>query len=353
MKHFLSLIIVLFTLPIFGQNKLDFSTTDHNFGEINEKDGFAEFTFDFVNTGDEPIKILNVRASCGCTTPGWTREQVMPGDSGFVKARYNPRNRPGKFRKSLRISTQGGVADQTLYISGFVKPKPKTLEQEYAFPVGNLRLKNSRLNFGKITTEKPVEKIFDVYNYSDTVSILDKDKMKIPAHIDMALVQDSLQPRKIGQIKLTYDPKKKNDYGYVSDNIQFDDNSAHSMSVIAVIEEYFPVMTADELDSAPKLAIPNRSHDFGKVAAGTLVEMNFELTNEGKEKLYFRSVKSNCGCVTYELNNKGIKKGKSQTLKVFFDTVDMRGNQYKSITIYSNDPVAPTQIITLKGKVEQ
>ena len=104
---------------------------DHDFGEIKEEDGYAEHTFNFVNVGDAPITITQVKASCGCTTPGWTKEEILPGDSGYVKARYNPRNRPGRFRKSLRITTSDAPSNQTLYIMGIVKPKPKSPEQEY------------------------------------------------------------------------------------------------------------------------------------------------------------------------------------------------------------------------------
>uniref|UniRef100_UPI0032EC7902 DUF1573 domain-containing protein n=1 Tax=Ekhidna sp. TaxID=2608089 RepID=UPI0032EC7902 len=353
MKAICSLLILILAGSSYGQSKLDFEVMDYDFGEIEEMGGPAEFTFNFVNTGDDPIRITNVKASCGCTTPGWTKEEIMPGDSGFVQAKYNPRNRPGSFRKSLRITTTDAASNQVLYISGFVKPQPKTPEEEFAISLGDLRLKNRGLNMGKITTEKTIEKTFDIYNSSDSVVSLGEGDLVLPDHITVSLVPNSLNPKEIGQIKITYDPIRKNDYGYVSDQISLASGAEENLSVIAVIDEHFPEMTAEELDKAPKLAIADRAYDFGTVTAGTVVEKEFELTNAGKEKLLFRTVKSNCGCITYELNNKGIKKGKSQMLKIFFDTSEMRGNQYKSVTIYSNDPVTPTQIITIKGKVQQ
>ncbi|WP_425392392.1 DUF1573 domain-containing protein [Ekhidna sp.] len=353
MKAIFSFISLLFFLNLTGQPKLSFEVTDHDFGNILEEAGPVEYTFNFVNNGETPIKITGVKASCGCTTPGWTREEVMPGDSGFVKAKYNPRNRPGRFRKSLRISTNDPSSSTTLYIGGFVKPKPKTPEEEYPIIAGSLRLKYRGLNIGKVTTEKPIVKTFDVFNYTDSTVSLQEEDILVPDHIQIALLPDSLSRREFGELKIIYDPKAKSDYGYVSDNIQLSPNGDQGLSVIAVIEEYFPEMTAEELDNAPKLELPERSYDFGKATAGVMVEKEFELTNSGKDKLELRAIKSNCGCLTYEIKKKGIKKGKSQTLKVFFDTSEMRGNQYKSITLYSNDPVAPTQIITIKGKVEK
>lgn len=353
MRAIFSISAVLMLMTGTAQSKTDFTKLDHDFGEIREQGGPAEFTFHFVNNGENPIRITNVKASCGCTTPGWTREEVMPGDSGYVKAKYNPMNRPGRFRKSLRITTTDPASNKTLYISGFVKPKPKTPEQEFPVSLGDLRLKYRGLNLGKITTEKVVEKTFDVYNGSDTTVSLNTEELTLPEHINVSLTNGFLKPREVGELKITYDPIKKNDYGFVSDYIQLVEGAKQDISVLAVIEEFFPEMTAEELDRAPKLEISERSYDFGKVTAGAKLEYEFELSNTGKEKLLFRSVKSNCGCLTYEVKNKGIKKGKSQTLKAFFDTSQMRGNQYKSITIYSNDPVTPTQIITIRGKVEK
>lgn len=337
----------------FGQKNLVFDKMDHDFGEIREEGGYAEYTFNFVNQGEEPIRITNVKASCGCTTPGWTTEEVMPGDSGYVKALYNPRNRPGKFRKSLRISTTHAPSNQTLYIMGMVKPRPKTPEEEYPILIGDARLKFRNLNLGRVKTEKPVIKKFDIYNYGDSTYSLSQDQIIVPEHISLELSPEVLQPRERGSLILTYDPIKKNDFGFVSDNIILDSNDKEGLSVMVVIEEYFPEMTAEELDAAAKLEISERVFDFGKVKAGTIIETSFELANTGKEKLLFRSIKSNCGCLTYETKNKGIKKGKSQTLKVSLDTSELKGNQYKSITFYVNDPVNPTQIVTIKGSVEK
>lgn len=343
----------LFAHLMIAQSQIEFDNVDHDFGEIKEEDGYAEHVFNFVNSGEVPIKVTHVKASCGCTTPGWTKEEVMPGDSGYIKARYNPRNRPGKFRKSLRITTSDPESNQTLYIMGYVKPKPKTPEQEYPVLAGQLRLKYKGLNIGKITTERVVEKSFDVYNGTDSIATLNTSQMILPTHISVSLSPSSLDPRSFGKLVVTYDPEAKEDFGYVSDNILLDTASSQSLSVISIIEEYFPAMTAEELDKAPKLEIPSRSFDFGTVSSGSMVETSFDLRNIGMDKLEIRTIKSNCDCISYQSKNSKIKKGKGTVLEVTIDTSEMRGNQYKTITIFSNDPVNPTQVINIKGKVER
>jgi hypothetical protein len=351
-------IFILFLFQIQAQDSFLFEKESHDFGEIKEDGGYAETTFSFINQSESPIKITNVRASCGCTTPGWTKEEVQPGDSGFVQARYNPRNRPGRFRKSLTVtySTQGVNRTKALHISGMVKPKPKNAEEEFTIAAGNLRSKVRSFNMGRITTEKIVKKEFEVYNSGNEEISLRANLMEIPGHISLQLIPSQLPPKSKGTLEISYDPIKKNDLGFVSDNITIQTDSAvtqkNQFNIVTTIQEFFPEMSVEELDKAPKLEIAERVFDFGKIESGEEVTAEFVLKNSGKQTLNFRKIKSNCSCVQYEIKSDRIKKGKEQSLKLTFDTRGRRGNQYKTVTIFSNDPLAPTQMITIKGTVK-
>src|SRR5690554_2298404 len=76
MKHFLLAVLILLGLAADAQNtkaQLSFEKKVHDFGSIKEEGGTVAYTFEFTNTGQMPLVIHNVRASCGCTTPEWTR----------------------------------------------------------------------------------------------------------------------------------------------------------------------------------------------------------------------------------------------------------------------------------------
>src|SRR5678815_823468 len=61
---------------------------NHDFGKI--KQGVpVTHEFKFTNKGKVPMVITNAQGSCGCTTPNWTHEPVMPGGEGVVKATFN------------------------------------------------------------------------------------------------------------------------------------------------------------------------------------------------------------------------------------------------------------------------
>lgn len=123
MKHILLLLITLVTGSVFAQTgKINFDKVEHNFGKINEESGLATYTFTFTNSGNAPLLVTNAQAGCGCTTPDWTKEPILPGKTGFVKIQYNPAGRPGVFSKGVTVSTNGDPANVQLTIKGEVIP---------------------------------------------------------------------------------------------------------------------------------------------------------------------------------------------------------------------------------------
>ena len=106
----------------FAQGVITFETTTHEFGDVKETGGPISYDFKFKNTGDQPIIISNVQASCGCTTPDWTKTPVAPGQSGSIKAQYNPLGRPGAFNKSMTVTSNSIEATTVVFIKGNVVP---------------------------------------------------------------------------------------------------------------------------------------------------------------------------------------------------------------------------------------
>ncbi len=83
--------------------KIVFAERVHNYGTL-QKGGDGNCSFTFTNTGDEPLILSSVRASCGCTTPKWTQKPVMPGKAGEIGVRYNTNN-VGGFTKTVTITS--------------------------------------------------------------------------------------------------------------------------------------------------------------------------------------------------------------------------------------------------------
>jgi hypothetical protein len=109
--------------------ELKFKTEKHDFGTVPEGP-LAKFDFDFVNEGKEPLILSNVQASCGCTTPEWPKEPILPGKSAKITAIYNTQGRPGQFTKSITVSSNAKTPSVVLMISGTVEKAPATTAPE-------------------------------------------------------------------------------------------------------------------------------------------------------------------------------------------------------------------------------
>ena len=109
-------------------------------------------TYDFIltNTGNLPLVIQNIVASCGCTTPEWTRHQFLQEEKGKLTAIYDPRDRPGAFNKTLSVYTNTKPEVTVLVIKGEVTPREKTIEELFTFPVGSIRFESSQLAFTNV-----------------------------------------------------------------------------------------------------------------------------------------------------------------------------------------------------------
>jgi hypothetical protein len=102
---------------------LGLKETSFDFGKIPQSRPVTH-VFEFTNNGKEPLKVENVQASCGCTTPEWSKEAVAPGASASIKVGYNAAAE-GPFSKTVTIFYNGNQT-KTVVISGTVYKAPAT-----------------------------------------------------------------------------------------------------------------------------------------------------------------------------------------------------------------------------------
>jgi len=92
----------------------------YDFGDVKEVDGPVSHVFKIKNKGETPLVITSVNASCGCTTPTWTKEPIAPGKTGDIKATYDVNGRPGPFTKTISVYSNGSTGTYVLTIKGNV-----------------------------------------------------------------------------------------------------------------------------------------------------------------------------------------------------------------------------------------
>ncbi len=104
-------------------SKAFFRSPEYNFGNIQQH---KPVTHDFwlINHSDQPIQIQNVMASCGCTTPVYSKEAVAAGDSTKVTVGFNAAA-AGYFNRSINILLESGQLEQ-IHVTGVVYEIPVT-----------------------------------------------------------------------------------------------------------------------------------------------------------------------------------------------------------------------------------
>lgn len=104
--------------------KIEFSKEVHDYGNI-KYDGDPYCSFEFKNTGNEPLIISNAKGSCGCTVPEWPKEPIAPGAKGAIRVKYDTK-RPGPINKSVTITSNAvNSPDMIIRIKGEVGPAPE------------------------------------------------------------------------------------------------------------------------------------------------------------------------------------------------------------------------------------
>lgn len=101
---------------------IKFEKLVHDFGELTSGDK-AETNFVFTNTGKAPLILSNVRSSCGCTVPTWTKEPILPGKKGTIKVVYDS-NRIGPINKQITVESNSSNGAINLRITGNISKKP-------------------------------------------------------------------------------------------------------------------------------------------------------------------------------------------------------------------------------------
>ncbi|MEO6133685.1 MAG: DUF1573 domain-containing protein [Ginsengibacter sp.] len=102
---------------------LNLKESEFNFGKIPQGKPVTH-TFEFINTGKTPFSLENVQASCGCTTPEWTKNTVAPGETSKIEVGFNAATE-GPFEKPVTITYNGNQVKQIL-IKGEVFKTPVT-----------------------------------------------------------------------------------------------------------------------------------------------------------------------------------------------------------------------------------
>lgn len=314
---------------------ISFDKTTHEFGAI-EKNDKAETTFTFTNVSKEPVTLSNVKASCGCTTPQWTKAAVGPGETGEIQVRYNT-SRVGPFTKSVTVTYNPNEKPVVLYIKGKVN-QPASAEPVFPNVTGALAFDRISSAVGILDSDKESKVVFQAQNVGPK-PIRFADKQDHEAMFEVAIADQEIIPGQKTTITVTVKGDRFITPGGFSKKIYLRTNEAvNPEKELTISGELNKVLSAEELAARPNIEFEKMTFDGGNVIEGEKVEYVYSFTNTGKQDLVIESVKASCGCTATAPKDKVIKSGESSEIVATFDSRGRTGKQNKSITVKSNDP---------------
>lgn len=339
--------------PAASHAELKWLATDYDFGTMQEVAGAKTGRVQFVNLGPEPTIINNVRPSCGCTGADYTKGVIEPGDTATVEFTYNPKGRPGRFEKTVKVYT-GEANDRTVItIRGTVIGAPQTLKTNYPIEVGPLRLSERVLTTGDIRYGTARHFFLQGYNQSpDTIYPAWNHPSKA---LSMGISDRAVPPGEGVTFSLYFNSRDTDGPGLnvIPVIITADSAAADKQSIeIELRANVVPdVKGADaaSLANAPALEMRPAVVDLGTVSRKG--DFEFLLLNTGKSDLHITRISAP------EVSMKSwptfVKAGKQAKVKGKVNLDRIAAGPFAIILdIASDDPVHPLQHMRIAGEKE-
>jgi hypothetical protein len=337
---------------------ISFEEKSHDFGKVNEEDGKITHVFDFVNRGNAPLVVNRVQASCGCTTPTWTKEPIEPGKKGSVTVTYNPQGRPGTFNKTITVYSNAAEEQFVLNINGEVLSKHTNDNGGYPVNIGGLLLKSKIVQMNNVDKGKTQSRTLEIQNGAKTP--LKPTFENLPAYITYSVAPETLKPGEDGKITFTINSKNCTQWGPVSDDTYLILNGAkkytedNKLTVVSNIIEDFGKMTLDQKRKAPIMEIPIRSINLSTVKQGTRRVGKFKVTNKGQNSLEIRRIINNNKELAIRPQKMSVASGRTAEIVVDLNTKNLTEGDYKkSFTVQTNDPDNSFIILVVGWKVQK
>ncbi|MCQ2349678.1 MAG: DUF1573 domain-containing protein [Paludibacteraceae bacterium] len=357
-KFMLMAMAALFCLTIAAQNKVSvqFDEKSHDFGTLKEEQGKATTVFTFVNTSSIPVSLKNVRASCGCTTPNWSKAPVAPGAKGEITVTYNTTGRPGSFSKSVTVTV--GTDDETiteaLRITGKVTPRPKTPEETYPSKYGEIRAREDMVDFGSMFKNGVQERTWELFNTTGKPHIV--TFQNLPSHIIAVTPKVTVKPNEAAKVTFKYNSAKNKNYYTTTDKVAVyvDGKPAGTLSIRATLKENFSTLTDAERQKAPICVITPKNVNMPDVKRGAKKTVEFEIKNDGQTPMFIRAIKCEDAHMKATAVKTTVHPGKSTVVTVELDSSAFKAAHYnRKVYVITNDPLHSENTVIVEFTVSE
>lgn len=345
MKYILTILLIITSGAAFAQGGLAAAEPVCDLGEIREADGPVTHRFTVRNASDKPVAIVRVGISCGCLTPRFSREPILPGRETAVEITYDPTNRPGTFTKQVGVFSSAGGDALLLVLRGTVKERERSVEEIYPLDLGGgLRAADVTARFAYLYHDGTFHTSVGIVNTSKKTLTLDFVPELRSGFLTVKL-PGRLAPGERAEVALSYCvPGSSGRYGTVQDRLWLRASGVKARLPISASGVAVDPEEGIYAMEKPFSAVDCTTIRFGDVVRGAKVEpLVFTLSNNGTAPLRIRAVENGNGLASCDLRaGDEVPAGEKRQVKVRIDT---GGRDYGAavdyLTVVTNDPHHP------------
>jgi hypothetical protein len=108
-----TLVVLFFALAGPARGELNWENPEQTF-DAKSLDKAIVAKYRFTNVGTQPVKIQDIKASCGCTTAALSKIEFAPGESGDIEVKFTFGGRAGKQQKAIAVTTSASPEQPTI-----------------------------------------------------------------------------------------------------------------------------------------------------------------------------------------------------------------------------------------------
>jgi mono/diheme cytochrome c family protein len=310
--------------------ELVFFEKEFNFGTVTEGE-IIEHSFSFTNEGEQSVRITEVNASCGCTTPSYTQTDINPGEKGEVSVKFDSEGQPGKTAKKIFVSHTGQSKLSILTIRGFVEARK--IDGKDVTEIGNFRLSDGRIKAENHKRDQFFRTSIKIQNNGNQG--IQIDSVTKPDAIWVNYPPFSLTKGETLNFSIVFEPSEDIPAsGEIPVIIHTNDSVDPDKTIY--FEYNFAEENRPDSKTGAHIQFDSTTVRLGTVIQGDKPVAEYHFTNSGNETLLFNSIRPSCGCTVADLPKRKYEPGKKGVLKITLDTIGKIGDIRKTIEVETN-----------------
>lgn len=347
---FAALLLSLFSTHALHAQQVETITGNVDCGKVlYERPVTAEF--ELRNSGAHPLRILDVRTSCGCTDADYPKQDVAPGASFTVKLTFDSRML-GRFNKSALVFVNSIEKPFQLAMTGTVVQELEDYSVEYPYAIGDLLVDKNVLEFDDVNKGDRPEQVLSVFNNGTAAA--HPALLHLPSYLTAVSTPSQLKPGQGGRIIVTLNSSLLRDYGLTQTTIYLGSRPGEKVSdnkeipVSAVLLPGFDNLNEAQRKYGPKLELSAETLEIdfaGKKRKTSAVV----ITNKGRSALNINSLQLFTSGVKVTLPKRTLQPGESTKLKVTANREELKRVKGRPrVLMITNDPARPKVAIEIK-----